>query len=107
MISQALAEKIYDFLVDDCGAPPDERDMFIRYVDDVQTRWANGLNQGEFRFRGVFGYGGKFYFDRHGAMTVNGYAEDMTSTRLELRARLHDKLQEIIKDQTSGRCCET
>lgn len=55
-ISGELAEKIYDILVETCGAHKMGRDQFIR--------WATDDSPGnEYRFGGVFGMAGKIWLE--------------------------------------------
>lgn len=69
-MTREQSDAVYDILVADCGA-----------IDDSGGGWrsafATAQAQGcpEFRFSGVFGFGGKFWI---GDFAVNYYREDMT-----------------------------
>lgn len=72
MVPEEWAHKIYDILVETCGASDREgshtRDSFIFH---------QGEGCREYRFGGVFGFGGKFWDDA-GRWYVNYYQEQAT-----------------------------
>jgi len=68
-----LANRIYDVLVQHCGAPAVERDGFVyEFTQPEHTR--------EWRFRGWLGFGGKFW-DTGDKFYVGCYQEDETDDR--------------------------
>lgn len=67
-----LAEKVYDILVDVCGADKRDREVFVaQQSTDIIGEW---------RFCGCLGFGGKFRRDDE-EMYVNCYPEDLTPER--------------------------
>lgn len=70
-MTKRTANKIYDILVNVCGAKEDERQ---RFIDEAINRL--GM---EWRFRGSLGFGGKFYWDSE--WIVGCYQEDETQER--------------------------
>lgn len=67
----SLANDIWTILVATCGAREDGRAIFEQYLV------AHG-NDGEFRFQGSLGFGGKFYCK---GWRVSYYPEDHTPAR--------------------------
>lgn len=53
----------------------------------------------EWRFGGVFGFGGKFYLD---TFTVDGYQEDMGERHMRLRDMVNGKLADLKRSWESG-----
>ncbi len=73
-----IANKIYDILIRDCGASPLYRKEFVQH----HSSW-NSKNPSEFRFQGMLGFGGKFWYDpfRVATYRVSCYGEDRTAKR--------------------------
>ena len=69
-----VAHRIFDVLVNRCGAQEHHREPFVRYLaDPTRSSW-------EYRFQGALGFGGKCYIDDWG-VTVRCYPEDETPER--------------------------
>jgi len=83
MINSKAANKIYDLLVQECGAIEYWRDHFIQCQSE-------GCK--EFRFQGIFGFGGKFW-DNDNRWYINCYPENMTP---QLQAKI-DEVNLILK----------
>ena len=81
-IPPKIANQIYDILVEDCEAPESLRENFI------------AAQQGgcrEYRFQGLFGFGGKFW-NSADTWYVNCYPEDQTTKREQVRKVVNKKL---------------
>jgi hypothetical protein len=84
------ANQIYDILVKDCIAPESQREMFLAcQKEDCQ----------EYRFQGIFGFGGKFY-SSSGTWYVNGYPEDKTPETEQVREMVNKKLVTLLERST-------
>ncbi len=79
------ANKIYDILVT-YGAVEYYRPSFVQYVTTEELR--------EWRFQGVFGFGGKVR-ERNGKVRVDYYQEDKTPVREEALARINQELNSL------------
>lgn len=77
------ARRIYDILVEECGASEKDRQWFVNLQTEDHVR--------EYRFQGDLGYGGKFWRN-NGKWYVNFYAEDETSCRVEMTWKANKKL---------------
>jgi len=86
-LTKDKAEIIYEILVEMGGARDDDRylDMFTRYLTDPEQA------PHEFRFRGHFGMGGKF-FDNYNRIYVSCYPEDETPERKILIEQINEAL---------------
>lgn len=84
-MTKEQANEVYDILVADCGA------LDNRYLDhhrsDFVHHHVNGCR--EYRCCLAFGFGGKFYLDN---FSVDGYPEDMTPGRVQIRDAVNEKL---------------
>lgn len=80
-----FANKVYDILVQ-FGAREDEREDFI-YHHTSDDCW-------EWRFCGVFGFGGKYKSQWNG---VSMYSEDETPERLEKQKECNELLKKLKK----------
>jgi hypothetical protein len=91
------AEAIYDILIEVCGASADEdsRLSFVTHHTDSFHR------EGEWRFQGTLGFGGKFWRQRD-RWYVNCYGEDETPERLETIKQANRRLQ-MLYDGVVGR----
>jgi hypothetical protein len=74
---------IYNILVDVCEAPESSRDAFIQY-------YVENLD-GEYRFQGNLGFGGKFYFGKD-RWYVAYYYEDITDERVKVASKVNHRL---------------
>jgi len=71
-LSEKVANKVYDILVQECSASETERSGFVMHqTKEVVTEW---------RFCGSLGFGGKFW-NNCGRFYVNCYLEDETPSR--------------------------
>jgi hypothetical protein len=71
-LSPVMANKVYDILVQECGAPELQRASFVHTQTTEHCR--------EWRFCGCLGFGGKFW-NTNEKLYVNCYTEDETSER--------------------------
>ena len=83
------ANKLYDILVEECGALETERENFVYH----QTNDPEELVR-EWRFCGNLGFGGKFWRN-DGRLYVNCYNEDMTPERQKMIDRANQRLSEL------------
>lgn len=82
--------RIWSILVCDAGASKSnaQRDNFVRTHMDAKYPCI------EFRFQGVFGFGGKFRrYD--GKFYIDMYPEDRTPERIEIARKVNEKLAQI------------
>lgn len=79
---------VYDVLVQYGGAREEERDDFIYH------HCTNEYGCDEWRFRGYFGFGGKY---RSSPNIVTYYSEDETEELKRLKNFIDNKLKEQIK----------
>lgn len=91
-INSEPANRVYDVLVDHCGASADSRGMFL---DSVRF---HGLS--EYRFMGDLGFGGKVWFAEHpprgaGHFWVSAYKENLTPERETAIERANQALLEV------------
>lgn len=82
-MTEGQANAIFDILVAECGAIISDRYTFVHYVTHDGT---------EYRFQGVFGFGGKF---RPKTMSIDYYPEDQTAERDQIQAKVNKKLAEL------------
>lgn len=81
-----LAEKVYDILVDVCGAREGERKTFVAQQSTDAI--------GEWRFCGTLGFGGKLRREENG-MYVYCYREDMNAEREAVINEANRRLTQI------------
>lgn len=86
-MTENQANKIYDLLVLMGGANESEREMFIHH--HCKGKYLTN----EFRFRGKFGFGGKY---RRLTNKVTYYREDETPNLAALAKEINTKLAKII-----------
>jgi len=84
---------VLDLLVEVGGAPPSLRDEFLQLLGNTERTCD------EFRFQGVFGFGGKY---RRKTNTVDFFPEDSTPARVATQARLNKKLAKLPNAPTEG-----
>jgi len=87
-MTEEKINKIYDILVK-YGAIEDNR---LSFVQDMNVVGTSGI---EWRFCGVFGYGGKFHKYSDGSMCVTMYSEDVTLERETCREMINKEIQEL------------
>jgi hypothetical protein len=90
IVSEEIAHKIWDVLVEHCGARDDnwERDSFVL---SVMKSWT------EYRFCGSFGFGGKVWHNA-GQFYVNYYREDETPEREAAKDAANLELARIYEE---------
>jgi hypothetical protein len=92
-------EKVYDLLIELAKAPEWMKDNFVHYATSEAD------DHFEWRFQGVFGFGGKIWrrVDRYDSDTqttyykhdVNAYTEDYTPELRKLQAKINKRLAEM------------
>ena len=87
-IKESLAHKIYDVLAKHCGASEQERHHFVY----LQIKGCT-----EYRFRGIFGLGGKFW-NNNGRLYVTCYPEDAIPERNSIIKSVNQRLA-ILKEE--------
>lgn len=96
VLTDEVAHKVYDILVEDMGAPESMRDSFIIHHTDAED------TPYEWRFSGVLGFGGKFRNGHYG-FGLSCYVEDSREWRSWLMAKAGFKLEKIYeKSQEVG-----
>jgi len=87
MMTEEKLNRIYDILIK-YGAMENYRSSFlINYLSDEVSK--------EWRFSGVFGFGGKFWANNYGELYANYYIEDQSLERELLLEKLNAELKEI------------
>lgn len=87
MISKENAEKIYEILVADAGARPDDMQEFVHHHAESKHPCF------EWRFQGHLGFGGKFYSSD--MWRIGCYREDDTPERNAIIAKVNQKLANL------------
>lgn len=85
-LSPEFANKVYNILVEHAGAYEDMRQHFV-YVH-CEDKYLCG----EFRFQGLFGFGGKYRSERN---TIDYYSENHTKKLDKLQDKVNKLLGEI------------
>ena len=86
-VLQQGADRIFDILVEECGAAPGGRWVFMAWV---------GFDL-PFRFTGSLGLGGKFC-DKAGRWYVDCYPEDKTIERIDAIEKANKRLSRLHDD---------
>lgn len=86
------AADIHEILVIQCGADPHDYDSFEAVVTDPSAA-------GEYRFGGVFGFGGKFYWSAIG-WRVDYYQENESHELFIMKSRVNLDLNLLFVAQT-------
>lgn len=81
-----FANKVYDILVNICGAWEGDRDSFIYYHCETPD------DTNEWRFCGDLGFGGKY---RSGTNSVDCYNEDLNNKRKKIIEKTNEELNKI------------
>lgn len=85
-LSFDFADKVYNILVKHAGAYEQNRTHFVyAHCEDRNPCW-------EWRFQGLFGFGGKYWSDRN---DITYYPEDHTKRLDKLEAKINKLLGEI------------
>ena len=85
-MTEEMANKVYDVLVEICGAHIGARSHFVsQQAYEPICEW---------RFSGHLGFGGKFWRN-DGRMYVNCYREDETPERQAMIERANERLMEM------------
>lgn len=88
-LSKRMANRVYDILVEVCGALEAQRDRFVAY----QTERADGQCS-EWRFQGRLGFGGKFW-RQHGRLYVNYGSEDASDEKMSICNEANHRLGKL------------
>ena len=84
---------VFDLLVEIGGTHASLRDEFLQLLGNAERPCD------EFRFQGVFGFGGKY---RRKTNSVDFFPEDSTPARVATQARLNKKLAKLPNAPTEG-----
>jgi hypothetical protein len=85
-LSREMADKVYDILVDVCGAGEYMRDSFVAMQTSEMIY--------EWRFGGDLGFGGKFW-NVNDKLYVNCYPEDNNPERQKMIDEANEKLSKL------------
>lgn len=89
-LTKEQANKVFDILVE-YGARSDDRYSFISYLSEQHENH-------EFRFRGIFGFGGKFRLNGYSGFQADYYPESHT-VELDLKmVELKKKLKTLYNE---------
>src|SRR5580692_5488051 len=88
-ITETLANRIYEILVNECGAYEGHRSYFCSFIIDGGT---------EYRFRGYLGFGGKLYVESRN-VRISCYPEDRSAFRDTLINNAMLKLHELANGE--------
>lgn len=91
-LTKSQANRVFDILVEHCGAQEGMRDDFVR----TET---NGCT--EFRFGGSLGFGGKFWNDGS-RLYITNYREDETPERNEAMKNANQALSDLVSEWMSA-----
>ena len=99
-MSGDLANRIYDILVEHCGASDDgrsyDRESFVHHHSgDISSDEAYRCH--EYRFGGYLGFGGKFWNEGN-RFRVSAYSEDSSADVRVMVARANQKLQALYQE---------
>ena len=86
----ADAAAVYDVLIKECGAPPSDKQDFVRHFDEWRRI--------EWRFQGDLGFGGKLWKQTgpQPRLLVTCYREDETPERLAMIAKANERLAALL-----------
>lgn len=87
-LTDEIANRAYDVLVEECQAPEYGRNDFVRHymINPRATEW---------RFQGALGFGGKFWRSG-GKAYVTCYVEDRTPERKAMIDRANEILDAVV-----------
>jgi hypothetical protein len=89
MYNDPFLNDVWSILVNEGGADPTEKDSFLHVVKNESQ------GSGEYRFQGLFGFGGKFYWNRDHCY-VSCYREDETPERKKKIAEINERLKKLV-----------
>lgn len=94
-IQTTAYNKVYDILVEECGARDDDQrhDFVSTMINQPETT--------EFRFMGALGFGGKFWLGSGEGCDpprVTCYQEDETPARREMIAKANARLRKLLTE---------
>ena len=91
-LSLDQARACYAILVREAGAPPSGAGGFVQYLA------GEGMFGGQFewRFQGLLGFGGKFYFDPWSGARIGCYREHETPERVAIIERVNGQLRAAL-----------
>ncbi len=90
-IDQETAAKIFDILVQECGAV---RDSLCHGFEPFRTYVEKELDRHEYRFGGALGFGGKFYNSGF-EWRVSCYSENLTPQRRAMIEQANLRLEAL------------
>lgn len=94
-MNKQTANKIYDILVEECGANDNPNASLGRsHFVSMQTC---GDQLEEYRFQGDLGFGGKFW-NGWRSWSVSCYPEDETPERLQMIEKANQRLEQLWKE---------
>lgn len=82
------ANKVWDLLVQGYGAQESDRSSFVEYLTTPDSYH-------EFRFMGIFGFGGKLRLSSYHGLTADYYWESETHYLNHKMRALNDKLEKL------------
>ena len=85
-LREKTARKVYDILVEECGAREELREHFVQCQTTEEVR--------EWRFCGKLGFGGKFWVNDD-RLYVNCYNEDMNPARNKIIEAANKRLEAL------------
>jgi len=86
MIKPDMAHKIFDILVEECGASEDLRSHFVHTQSTVNCK--------QFRFQGDLGYHGKLYVSEK-RWYVDCAVDDLSNPRYRIIEKANCRLNEL------------
>lgn len=88
IMTEEIANRIYDILVEDCAASKIMRDSWVHHQTNPNEFTI------EWRFSGLMGFGGKFWRNG-GRWYVDAYSEDYTPKMEKLIAATNKKIDAV------------
>lgn len=95
-LNENISNKIYDILVEECGANETKRENFVWSMCDSK------YPTHEYRFIGNLGFGGKVWNLGHKAWYVSCYKEDNNEVKQKAIDRANEKLL-VLWEEFNGR----
>ena len=90
-LTKDQAYRVYDLLMKyGASKNPDSRETFMYYFTEEIPRSSH-----EWRFCGMFGFGGKIRLQSHRGLSVDFYSEDETPERLNKLSELKKELEAL------------
>jgi hypothetical protein len=91
MVAEQEALAIRQILIEECGYRLFDHDYFVPSVEQQR--------QGEYRFQGYLGFGGKFYWG-HDSYFVSNYSEDEDGATKLMAAKANQRLEALWHEHT-------